>query len=282
MSARPLPAARGAAFVAVITLLLVLCAAMIGGLARQIELRRQRTGEAARQSLERARDALLSWYGANLAQLDGPVDFPLAGPVALQRAGVGVRPPPQFAAGPLLDAPHLRYRPLALWLGGAPGSAGFDAFGQFAPPPGATAFLVFSSRSLEEDALARTRERLARLVWVFEARFATKVEQDPDHRLDRNWFRAPDGECRTGEDQLPCARELSPDGWPTVSALRAQSLVFASPADGGSPEVSAWGLPLCWNNEDDSSGTVAPPFSMAFSTLTPWGERLQVRAVQPL
>jgi len=282
MSARPLPAPRGAAFVAVLSLLLVLCAAMIGGFARQIELRRHRAGESTQQSLGRARDALLSWYGANLAQLDGPAGFPLAGQDALQRAGVAVRPLPQFAAGPLLEAPPIRYRPLAVWLGGAPGASGFDAFGQFAPPPGATAFLVFSSRALEEDALARTRERLARLVRVFEARFAAKVEQDPDHRLDRNWFRAPDGECRSGEDQLPCASELSADGWPTVSALRAQSLVFASPADGGSPELSAWGLPLCWNNEDDPSGNVAPPFSMAFSTLTPWGERLLVRAVQPL
>jgi hypothetical protein len=237
-----------------------------------------------RRELAAARDRILEWYATRLPQLDSVADFAPSESEVFEQAGIVARRGVRLAAGPLLADSLVRFRPLALWFpASTPDRSGFDHDGIFRADPSVTAWSTFSTRDLERRAYSESERVLRSLALDAERRFAIKVETDPDRRIDRNWFRAPDGRCRIHADQLPCANELAPGTWVPVALLNSHSLAFGAQRSGGDArELNAWGQPNYWSNDIDRAFDSGPPFSMAFSTLTPWGSRIVVRAVQPL
>jgi hypothetical protein len=288
--------ARGSAALLLTGLLLLLAAAALARVGRDVEARRIRQADRQLQMLAGGRDRVLQWLDLRLADFDatwgvpsgvptGSASFPVADPQAiLEQSGVDVRSGVRLAVGPAQMDAGVPFHPMALWLPAGRGDApALGANGAYLPGADPSRTLPFSTRGLEQAARARSLATLERLARSAEARFATKTELDPDHRADRNWFRAPDGICRSRTDQFPCAATLATDSWPLVQQLRANSTAFdGSSEEGAELDRNGWGLPNFWSNDADPNFDQRPPYSMAFSTTTPWGERLTVRAVQPL
>lgn len=276
---------RGSALL-VVALLLALAAAVTARLGREFESRRQRLQDFQHQQLVQARDRLLAWVAPRLGELDAQVRSGtlIDAPDLLVQAGVDPRSGIRLSIGPVQAGSGISYIPMALWWPAVPGDAPvWDGIGTFRAGRDPLRLLPFSTRDLEQLAKSDSLARLQALAQRAEARFAIKVETDPDHRIDWNWFRAPDGNCRLDADQFPCASDLNASGWPSVQALQARSLAWDAPggADGRLAR-NGWGGDNLWTNDVAPAQYQAPPFSMAFATQTPWGDWLIARAVQPL
>jgi hypothetical protein len=274
------PPHRGSAAIAVTLALTLVAATLVASTGREVEARRVRQLERQQALLGEARDRILAWVSPRLADFAAPADPA----TVLAQSGVDARSGIRLGIGPLRSDSGVQFRSMALWLPATPGDAPRpDGAGGFLAGADPARFLVFSTRELEQAARGRSLAVLERLAQSAESRFAAKAGLDPDHRFDINWFRAPDGVCRIGADQIPCSSELAVDSWPTVDRLRTQSLVADDPAAGGAGlDRNGWGGPNFWSNDADPAWFAHPPYSMAFATLTPSGERLVAHAVQPL
>lgn len=250
------------------------------------------TGAGAAASADRAllaaaRERMLLWYAQHLADLDRTDAFPLAAADVLRAIDLEQSPALRFAAGAInTGTTSYHWRPLALWLSpAADDRSGFDADGRFRPDPRVRASVAFASEALQRQAYAASEQRLRVLATMAELRFVAKLRADPDHDLAHNWFRASD--CnRVDADDLPCTEPGAPE---TIASLMATSDSLG-PALRRAPDlpppqqpdalaVNAWGLP---NRFDNAAGAAAPPFSMRFSTTTPFATRIEVVAVQPV
>jgi hypothetical protein len=238
--------------------------------------------ERQQQWLRESRAQILDWYAGQLATLDAPLAPAPRSDEAFAGAGVQPRWGARFAAGPLRIDAQVGWRDLLLWLPAtADDSTGIDPQdGTVRVDPQVRHAAAFSSRPLQLQAWARSEQLLRTLAQLAEQRFDMLQRVDVTHDRAVNAFRAPDGICRLDTDQLPCASTLTPGTWTPVAQLAAHSLAFGRAADAGLPERNAWGGPLLWSNDLDPT-FLQPPYSMAFTTFTPWSTAITVRAVQP-
>jgi hypothetical protein len=275
--------ARGSALLLVVLAAFAFATAAVALASAGLRLDDPRTlVERQQQWLLESRARILDWYASRLAIVDAPLaPAPRAEDVF---AGAGVQPRwgARFAAGPLRTDAQVGWRDLLLWLpAAADDGTGIDPQdGAIVVDPRVRHAAAFSSRPLQLQAWADTEQQLRSLARLAEQRFDMLRRVDVTHDQAVNAFRAPDGICRLDTDQLPCSSELTPGAWTPVAQLAAHSLAFGRTPGAGLPERNAWGGPLLWSNDLDPAFQ-RPPFSMAFTTLTPWDTAITVRAVQP-
>jgi hypothetical protein len=284
-------AQRGAVLALAVLAVFAAATAMLAvswGLADDASATGARAAASADQALlAAARERVLLWYAQHLGELDRAGAFPRAPADVLRGVDLGQSPALRFAAGPVnAGTAGYHWRPLALWLSpAADDRSGFDEGGRFSPDPRVRASVAFASEALQRQAYAASEQRLRVLATMAELRFVAKLRADPDHDLARNWFRASDCD-QVGADDLPCTEPGAPQ---TMASLMATSdqlgPALRRAADLPPPQqpdalaVNAWGGP---NLFDNAAGAAALPFSMRFSTTTPFATRIEVVAVQPV
>ena len=275
--------ARGAALLLAVLAVFAFAAAAVALASAGLGQDDPRTlGARQQQWLLASRARILDWYAGQLGGLDAPlVPAPRAEDVF---AGAGVQPRwgARFAAGPVRIDAQVGWRDLLLWLPvAADDRSGIDPQdGTVSVDPRVRHATAFSSRPLQLQAWARSEQLLRTLAQRAEQRFDMLQRVDVTHDRAVNAFRDPDGICRLDTDQLPCASTLTPGAWTPVAQLAARSLAFGRDPGAGLPRSNAWGGALLWSNDLDPS-FLQPPYSMAFTTFTPWNTAITVRAVQP-
>lgn len=248
--------------------------------------------DAARETarLAAAKARLLQWYAQHLDRLDAADAFPYAPDAVLREAGLADEPGLRFAAGPrgtVASRGGWRYRPLAIWLAPrADDRTSFDAAGVLRPDPQLRASVVFSSEPLQRAAYAASEETLRTLATMAELRFLARLRADPDHDSARNWFRPAD--CGLVDDDFPCTEAGRPRPIADLMASgRPFGAAFSRPLDtppSGQRDglaSNAWGGANLFDNAP-RNGEPQSPHVMRFSTITPFGDRIEIVAVGPV
>ena len=252
----------------------------------------------ARQRLKllaQAQIALGGWYRDHLDQLDGPAAGPPPDP-AEAVANLGLVPPlalglsdplpdtsgqisgtpGQVPASAGQDLPGGHSRLLLAWIAPNP-RPGRDVFdrqsGRLLAASLDTQMIEVDGHVIERAARREAELRLQRISSALEVWFQGRVQDDPLHRLDRNYFRPADPDCRNGALELPCLPTYQAadrlDFWTTALGLSAGDL------------QGPWGpdYPLEVSNGEDAS--LSPPFSVALRFRVPGGMPVAMRAVEP-
>ncbi len=222
-----------------------------------------------------AQAALLVWLRTHLAALDSIQPPP------------GGLPDPADAVRGLIDSDRLQIalslpltqgavqcRMVAVWWPGLQGDTRFDPVrGQFSQLATDTRYALIDGCSEERRAVAQAQASLRLLAATLERWFQARVQDDPLHRLDRDHFNTPAGDCQPVLADLPCLTGFTPLG--SITLLQQVPGMTAGTA------LSPWGADVPIEVSSPPSSLQSPPFQWFLRVRTPWGSQLTAVAVQP-
>ena len=134
---------------------------------------------------------------------------------------------------------------------------------------------TFDGYSLQLAAASKAHAQLNELATKATAHFKARQLLDPLHNIATNHFRAGTFTCGTvNADTMPCL-----DTYTELQLTPVGALIGVDSPDMSNP----WGRRFEVSNLQDSN-TASVPYSMSFTTTTPWGSvpPYQVLAVEPL
>jgi len=249
--------------------------------------------ESVRAALAETRDAVLAGYRSRLGEIDGTAThMTFTGKAGVRELLMRDLPPSIEAdmSDRLTDPLTGRYyRRIALWHpddGDAVSPPQFDRAtgvlvrcGQPISPGGSPNCargyqVVIDTRHLHEQAEAQARRTLNDIATAAQVFFHARLHSDPSRNASLNHFRAPHGCSRRQYYEMPCVDEFTP-----IRDVPEAAEVLSLNAT--TQLINPWGLPYELSNLEGSDSEV-PPYSMAFRTRTPWGQSIQVKAVEPL
>lgn len=220
--------------------------------------------------LDRVARGLAAWYARHAPQLDTDAAAP---PLQARFAEFGVewRWGAQVRASALRRDGAVAYRTFVVWLPDPGGSAvDYDpATGVLVAGPQVMSVRV-DGRPVAVAGLAETQRRLQQVVSALEAFAATGALADPQADVAVNHFRAIDC-ARPAVGELPCASQFVP----LADTVVPQRLGL------GAAAVSAWGGAIEFLNADTTEPDL-PPFSARVRAQAPWGDWVEMRAVQAI
>lgn len=218
--------------------------------------------------LSHAARALEAWYERVATRdTEATIEVP-----AIEALGVPAKANWRIEQSDVMSDGALRYRKFAIWEQQRPESAAVwnrstAAFHSGVGNP----HRMVDGRITHMRSLAQTEERLKTLASHLQRRYSAKLQLDPLRDATTNHFR-PRVACNAQPDELPCINSYAPAA---NVGLAARLGVDAATL------VSAWGTPIEVANLEDSA-TLAPPYTMALRTRTPWGSYITAVAVQPI
>lgn len=219
-----------------------------------------------------------SWYERNLG-IESGTGFTIDSAQLFAELGVERRYSVRLVISPQLDDGTVRYHKVAVVSPGtsasgnnASGFGSYDLAGVYTAPDG-FALVEFDGKSSQRRSLAETNSKLAKIAEVLEQYVAVRISEDANTDSTNNYFR-PLRDCNhVGARDLPCT-----NGAVNVATF-FQSGALLGMSD-GAPKQDSWGGDIKVNNDaDDPTGSA--PFTMTITALTPWGQELIVKAVQP-
>lgn len=249
--------------------------------------------ESVHVTLAETRDTVLAAYRNRLGEIDGTAThMTFAGPQGVRNLLLRDLPPTLEAdmSDRLTDPLTGRYyRRIALWFPfdtddtGGPqfdrSTGGLVRCGQPIPTSGTPGCahgyqLLIDTRALHQEAEAAARRTLNEIATAAQVFFHARLNSDPSKDASQNHFRAPFGCNLRQADEMPCI-----DNFTALAdaADAARILNLNAP----SQLVNPWGLPYELSNLAGSEA-FTPPYSMAFRTQTPWGQSIEVKAVESL
>ena len=221
--------------------------------------------------LQGVQAALENWYEQHAATVDASVAPVNVAPV-LPILGFPLKWHVTGASSNRLVKGDIAYHVFMVWIPGSVSRpAVLDASTGIFTPGSSTGYERIDGFIIESGLVQHTTQTLQKDANHLQEWFKAKVLQDGQHQVNWNHFRAQD--CSEAEpDEMPCM-----DSYVALSQSGVKALAGLGAAD----ESDGWGNPVQVSNLADSS-TVAPPYSMALKSVTPWGDSIRIFATQPL
>lgn len=203
-----------------------------------------------------------NWFYNN-AELGQNYDSQLAG-----LCGLPTQNSIRYQVSNLLSSNNISYRVLSYWIG--PYSK-VDATifnrvsGTLILDPASVNGSVVSSFQMDKDKVAKTYKLMRQIAHSHQLRFNTMFNTSGDAGF--NFFRATN--CNDVTDgEIPCSDSAmgGVGGWKNINAIN-NSVVFSDMT----PYSNLWGIPITYCNTTECSASITAPYSILFSTTTPWG-----------
>lgn len=218
-----------------------------------------------------------SWYRRNLA-MEADASFTRDSDQLFSEIGVEKKYGVELVLSGQLDDGTVRYHKVAVVAPGSStvpsgtGFGGYSAAGVYTAPDGFKV-VEFDGKLAQHKASADTNAKLARIAEILEQYVSVRISEDANSDSINNYFR-PARDCsHVSSRELPC-----------TNGDQAVELFFQSEALAGMavgvPIQDGWGGQVVLNNDPGDVDTPAP-FTMTISAVTPWGQTLFVKAVQP-
>jgi hypothetical protein len=246
---------------------------------------------------------LVAAYAANAATIDADTSW--AGvstdneehtSALLALAGVSSRWGLTVKMTPPISRENIKYRVLAAWLpyeSSTPEVPVLNTDGSFVPCPQASPdctrllqyVVIAEGFAIQRQNAKKSDELLSHIAQQAQSFFKTKFLQDPERNVSVNYFRPFLG-CNAVAEQMPCVEASAPIWGVTPQIIQANSTQSMAELLGlpSAPVLNAWGIPVEVCNgascADSKVSISAPPYSMFFQSLTPWGTSTRVYAIQ--
>ena len=156
-------------------------------------------------------------------------------------------------------------------------------------PNGNGLYTVVSGRDIQSKKLAATLSRMQSNAERMEVFARAKLQSDPNHDVSFNYFKAQDC-ARPQADEVRCTGGFkSFDSEAEIKKYGYQQMFGLGMND----MTNDWGAPI-WLNNDNNGGNIRgqrytpmqyadvhwPPFTAVYTTVTPWGFAVSVKATQ--
>lgn len=254
-----------------------------------LEFTNRNQAEGARNRvvyLESMHTRVLDWYRSNAARVDSDMfqasitaDSIISDLAEPLRYGATLELSNRLTQGPI------RFRRIVVWMPNEDDATEnppvFDAnTGEFRPcttePCRPREFITIDGAVVQNELFQQANSQLDDLAYKAQQYFKAHYLSDADNDVGINYFRNPRGDASNSSDYIGSINTFTaiPVSAPNGSVLRALSL-------SQSYAINPWGNSIEASNLEASQAT-APPYSMAFRSVTPWGFPIIRYAVQPL
>lgn len=179
----------------------------------------------------------------------------------------------------LLLANNIAFRRVAYWIGSY-GSVDVTtlnrATGVLSLAADAVNGATESSYERDKGFLVQLNNQLRELVYLNTKRFAAMYNTSADAGF--NFYRAAVCASPT-PGEIPCSDSAVGGvlGWKDVNVINNAGLFADQP-----PTNNPWGLPVYYCNAAECGAYIVPPFSLIFSSKTPWGTEVSLTAMQAI
>lgn len=183
----------------------------------------------------------------------------------------------QYQLSNVISTNNVSFRTLAYWIGpySKQDATVFNrATGVLALDPIAINGDTISSYQRDWSNLIRVNEQMRQLAHVHQLRFNTLYNTSGDAGF--NFFRASACTAVTA-GEIPCSDTVmgGTAGWKDMNTIN-NAVVFSDMT----PYSNVWGLPISYCNTSECGASLTSPFSILFSTNTPWGSTISISAMQ--
>jgi hypothetical protein len=164
--------------------------------------------------------------------------------------------------------------------------------GGFIPREG-DIYKIIEGQSIEQKNYLNTLEKMKKISFSLENRFAAKLAADPNGARMSNWFRTIDcGDAATGRTLEPqCTDSINnptiivkPDPVPTGFSQATVANNFLNLKDTltvtDNDLVDGWGKSIYFCNSPECSNAMTMPFSLVMLSRTPWNTTILFTAIQ--
>lgn len=177
----------------------------------------------------------------------------------------------------LIARENISYRVLSYWIGpySKVDATVFNrATGVLTLDPVAVNGATVSSFQLDKEKVAKTNQLLRQIAHNHQLRFNTMYNTSGD--AGYNFFRASNCSDVT-EGEIPCSDSAlgGAGGWRDINFI-SNATIFANVSN----YSNIWGMPITYCNSPECGASIITPYSILFSTTTPWGVILSVSAIQ--
>jgi hypothetical protein len=140
--------------------------------------------------------------------------------------------------------------------------------------PAAVNGATVSSFQHDKENVVKTNQLLRQIAHNHQLRFNTLYNTSGD--AGYNYFRATDCSNVTA-GEIPCSDSAlgGVNGWRDINFI-SNATIFAN----ASSFSNIWGLPINYCNTPECGASIITPYSILFSTTTPWGVVLTISANQ--
>lgn len=164
------------------------------------------------------------------------------------------------------------------------------ATGAFTPSSPNELYKIIDGKKIEIDNIIKATNMMKKFAQILELRFKSKLEMDPVHDVNYNYFRAADCASPTAEE-IPCTNGFVDVNSPVLGNLNEilgdNGVSVTYPGLNFSQYTSPWvinGLPdtLQIDNTSPNANDQNPPYYMALRVMTPWNTPIIVIATEPI
>jgi hypothetical protein len=183
----------------------------------------------------------------------------------------------QYQLSNVISKNNVSFRTLAYWIGpySKQDATIFNRIsGVLTLDPIAINGDTISSYQRDWRNLIHANEQMRQIAHVHQLRFNTLYNTSGDAGF--NFFRA--SACAAvSAGEVPCSDTAmgGTGGWKDINTIN-NAVVFSDMT----PYSNVWGLPITYCNTSECGASLTSPFTILFSTSTPWGSSISISAMQ--